>query len=224
VIDRLEEARELPVAVGSRPSPATVASSDESVVSITPDGRALAHRNGTAVLSVRRGSGPVLTVLVRAVTSIAVDPPTLALAPGNEARLRVLTETGDELPGSAVEWATDAPAALLLRGGLVKAFAPGTHTVRVRYGGAEATIPVTVTAQGGRLRVNPPHALLQRGEVALFLAETGQVGTRAEWSSSQPGVLRAVGDGLFEAVRAGKARACARAMGLDGCADVEVRR
>jgi hypothetical protein len=224
VIDRLAEPRRLPVAVGSRPGPETIATSDASVVSILADGRVVAHRNGVAVLSVRGGSGADLHVLVRAVGALAVEPAALTLRPGNETRLRLLADGGMEVPGEAVEWTTDAPSAVLVRGGRLKVFAPGVHVVRARYGGAEATTRVTVSVGGQGLRVNPAHALLHRGEVAVFLAETGQVGTRAEWTSSRPSVLRAAGDGLFEAVGAGRARACARAMGLEGCADVEVRR
>jgi hypothetical protein len=42
------------------------------------------------------------------------------------------------------------------------------------------------------------------------------------WRSSDPGVLRSIGGGVFFAQAAGKAKACAQAMGREECVPMEV--
>lgn len=67
-IDQIGEPVATPVQVGSRPSPATMASDAPDVVSVEVDGRLLARRAGRARLRAATG-GPELVVTVRLASS-----------------------------------------------------------------------------------------------------------------------------------------------------------
>jgi len=60
---RLGVPEDAPVTVGSRPSPEVMWSDAPGVVSVEPDGRLLAHREGQARITARNG-GPSLGVVV----------------------------------------------------------------------------------------------------------------------------------------------------------------
>lgn len=223
VIDRLGEPVALPVVVGSKPSRENIQSTDEGVVTVNEDGTVQGIRNGTAELRTRGGRSRVLTILIRSVSAIRIVPSNAALRPGEELRLRVMSEGGsDEVPVSAVLWSTDAPAIGFVHSGVLQAWKPGKLRLRAQYGGAEAFAEAVI--QGPALvKIDPPRARLSVGEVRFFRVEPRVEGA-GEWSSTRSTVLASRGDGLFQAVGIGRAKACNASTSQQVCSDVEVVR
>lgn len=223
VIDRLGQPVMLPVVVGSRPSPETIYSSDDNVVTVNDDGSVQAHRNGAVEIRTRGGKSRVLSVLVRSVSSIRIVPVSSTTRPGEEVRLRVMAGAGeDEIPPQAVVWSTSAPGIGLIRDGVLRAWKPGSLRVRAQYGAAEAFADAEVQTPSVA-RIDPPSARLRIGELRFFRLEP--VGrTTANWNSTKAAVLASRGEGLFQAVGIGRARACGGLPGQEVCSDVEVVR
>ncbi len=222
-IDRLEVLVPAPVTAPSQPSPATLASDAPGVVSIDDHGRLVAHSRGRAVIRATGGGGGTLAVDVVLPELLEADPPRVVLAPGGSVGIFVRDEGGRQLPESAVVWDTSAPNAVVVSRGNVHAFSTlGQFEVTARVGDVRVAVPVLVSAGGEKFEVTPGRATLKQGEVALFRV-TGPSGpATAEWRSDRPRVLSAVGQGLFQALGAGSAQACARVGARKVCAHVEV--
>jgi uncharacterized protein YjdB len=223
VIDRLEVPVRAPVAVGSTASTTTMQTNDATVVTGTPSGELLAHRNGHARIRAARGEGSALEVEVRALRSLLVEPPTLVLVPGGEARITVLGD-GTELSQDEVRWTISDPSAVSIRGGLVRAAAtPGMHTITARNGALYATVHVSVEAPTNwSVSVRPARLRMKKGQVSTFQAFLPSGSVSARWESSRPGILAVLDGGLVQAVAVGDAKVCAVSAGRKGCSEVEV--
>jgi hypothetical protein len=214
---------DLPLVVGSKPSPATLYSSDESIVEIGADGKVQAHRNGSVEIRTRGGRSRLLNVLVKSVVAIHLVPSSSVLQPGEEVRLRVVADPGDdEVPPSAVVWSTSAPDIGFVRDGVLRVWKPGTLKIRAQYGSAEALASAEIQNQATS-RIDPPRARLQVGEIRFFRVEPPGGATGA-WSSSKATVLVSKSDGLFLAVGTGRAKACHSTPERELCSEVEVVR
>lgn len=148
-IPRLGVPVAMPVTVGSSPSPATIASDNPGVVAITADGELVGVRNGRAnVLNVTR-PGDALLVVVEAATSLALEPPTLVLHPGETRAFRlVATEGLREVRASDAEWASDATTVARVIDGTVQAGrTTGSAWVVATYGDGSARALVVVRAR-----------------------------------------------------------------------------
>lgn len=158
-IDRLGVPVPVPATVGSSPSPQTLASDAPEVVSVDATGSLVGHRSGRATVRTADGRSS-LEVEVKAVSAFAVVPARLGLRPGGKGRLRLVAAgSGEELPGAAAQWASDAPEVALVFGGEVEASGrPGTSNVLVTYGGQSARAVVVVgwrQAVGGGATAQP---------------------------------------------------------------------
>jgi hypothetical protein len=214
-----------PVSIGSAPSPLTMASEDSSIVSVDSAGRLVGKRNGRTRVNTLHGEGSSLTVEVRVVRKLVLDPPHLELTPGTIAEVvSVDGETGERLDPDHVEWGVTSSARLSVERGQLRALAPGRAAAWARYGEATAMCDVVLREPGTRsLTVSPPRATLRVGEVVAFQA-FGRDGPReVSWITTDRTVLSQVRKGLFRAAVAGRARVCVSAE-PSNCSQIEVTR
>ncbi len=226
VIDRLGAPVPVPVAVGSTPSPQTIASDAPDVVSVGPDGSLLGHRNGRATLTARGGLGSVLVVQVLAASTVAISPRELELRAFDHAQLRLFAEDGgEEIPGAAAQWFSDAPGVTLVKAGRVEAFAPGRAVVTAVYGGVSAKAMVHVKGgKGPTLAISPERPALRVGEIITFDVRSERGRAHAALKGSAPEILQQSGPATFVAKASGRAVVCASAGGREACTPVVVRR
>jgi hypothetical protein len=95
----------------------------------------------------------------------------------------------------------------------------------VRYGEAVAHAMVTVSKEPSHgLTVSPPGGRLRVRELRYFQASSRDGPVPARWLSGNAAVLAVVGEGLFQAMKPGRATVCAVAQGTKACTTVEVAR
>lgn len=224
-LDRLEVPTPPPVAAGSQAGPETMVSDDPTVVSVSPAGDLVAHRNGLTTIRTRHGEGSMLIVEVAEVAAIRLVPESLELRPGQEVRIQVVTADGKPVPPDGVQWGTSAPRrAHVLGGKVIAGGEPGVAKVLARVGGRVAEAEVVVReGTARRLVVAPPQARLRPGGVKLFQARGAFGPVAAAWRSSNEAVIAPMQGGLFLARAAGVAEVCAVALDSTRCARVEVR-
>lgn len=159
VIDQLDVPVAAQVQVGSRPSPATMASNAPEVVSVEADGRLVAHREGTARLRASTG-GPELIVSVRLaslagptsgrtaqegglpVAHLSVRPPRARLHLGDVQTFEALTAAGP----FPVTWSTSNEVVVAhLQDHVFQGTAPGMAQVCANAAGSRACAVVEVT-------------------------------------------------------------------------------
>jgi hypothetical protein len=214
-----------PVSVGSSPSPATIRSDDPSIVRVEASGALVGVASGVTRVRSSDAQGQSLEVAVRAAPAVAIWPDHLELEAGRSGRLRLVdAATGEELPPSGGEWSSSSPGVASVREGFVQASQePGRAFVQVHYGDAVAHAMVTVSREGSNgLAVYPPGGRLRAGELRYFQASSRDGPVAARWQSGNAAVLAVVGEGLFQALRPGRATACAVAQGTKACTTVEV--
>lgn len=138
---------------------AFVWSSDKpTVVTVTRSGRVVAMAEGTATITVSvagRSASASITVAPSQVTSIGVQPATLALAPGATARFNA-NAIGDNgvIPGITIQWnSSDQSVATVDATGLVTAVGQGTARITARVGAVERSRGVTVSTETWNLRI-----------------------------------------------------------------------
>ena len=223
LLERVGVPTPTPVSTPSQPSQTTMQSDDPSTVAVDGAGMLVGMRPGSTVVRAV-GGGSELLVTVLGAQALRVEPEQLELEPGAEARVRVVHEAGAEVPAEAVRWVmTPGTPVGVVKGLVLSTGTAGQFEVTAEAGGARVVLPVRVGLSGGaRLTVSPPRARLRRGQVSAFQLLSARGGVRAEWSSSEPGVLVAMGGGMFQAVKAGRARVCASALDRVSCSDVEV--
>jgi Bacterial Ig-like domain (group 2) len=96
-----------PLWPGASPNLLKLQSTDASVVSISPDGLLIPHRNGEADVTTQAGTR--LHVRVRTAKSLQLSPSSLQLRPGDASRLRVQADDLS-IEADAVEWRSTSPA------------------------------------------------------------------------------------------------------------------
>ncbi len=163
-IDQLDTAVHPPVTVGSQPSPAMLASDAPDVVTVAPDGGLVAHRAGTAI--VRSVNGGQLTVDVRPIAKLAIDPPRIQIRPGGELVLRLVDpSSGSEIPAGAAQWLTRSPEIAAVDAGLVRAGRrAGTTQIMARYGGRSVIAVVVVAGKRDGHEPSSAKAIDKRGD------------------------------------------------------------
>jgi hypothetical protein len=146
-----------PVTVGSRPSPDTMWSDSPGVLSVAPDGRLLAHREGSARIVARNG-GPPLDVRVRSSPSplraeperpernvegaLVVQPAHAAIRLGEIQGFQALTTAG---PVPADWSSSNEQKVAHLQDHLFQGLEPGQAQVCARANGRRACTTVEVT-------------------------------------------------------------------------------
>lgn len=157
VIPVIGEPVAAPVTVGSQPTPDTIWSDSPGVVSVTPDGRLLAHREGSARVSARNG-GPPLEIQVRLSAaprqagrdragqteevSLRVHPNRSAIRLGEIQGFQALTTAG---PVPAVWSSSNEQKIAHLQDHLFQGLEPGQAQVCARANGRRACTTVEVT-------------------------------------------------------------------------------
>jgi hypothetical protein len=198
-------------------------SSDPAIVSIEPDGSLIGHANGTATIHAP-ATESVLHVHVRQVSSIRINPGRVDLDQGASTRLSVFGDDEVELLPGGVQWAvTDAAVIIVSPEGIVTARSHGRAEAVARCGDVEARSSITVLAPPvPHFSVHPKSPRLAVGNIVTVqaLALVGPVDVN--WSSSSPGIVAALGNGVFRAVRRGTSDVCAIAGTRRSCTIVEV--
>lgn len=225
VINRLGVPVATPVSVGSSPSPATIRSDDLSIVRVDASGALVGVANGVTRVRPSDLQGRSLEVTVRAASAVAIRPDHQELEPGRAGPLRLVDAlTDEELPLAGGEWSSSSPRVASVQDGIVQAGQEtGRAFVQVRYGESVAHAMVTVSKEPSHgLTVSPPGGRLRPGELRYFRASSRDGPVPARWLSGNAAVLAVVGEGLFQAMKPGRATACADAQGMKACATVEV--
>lgn len=167
-----------------------------------PQVRALAKGQTTLRATFADVSAQVrLDVTEATAVSLAVEPKPLALSVGIT---RQLTATATFSDGGSrgltqdLTWSSSDEAVASVSGsGLVRAVAPGSATLKARFGALEATTQVTVTAAVvTSLAVTPAEGGMARGSSMVLTATatrsdgtTVDVSNEATWSSSNAGIV-----------------------------------
>lgn len=139
-------------------------SSDESIISIDPDGTMNAHKVGMASISVDykhllESEGANVNVEAMKVTSVAILSTTGAAAPTTvevgknyQVRAQAIYNTGDKgnLLGSSAQWTSDNEAVATVEAGTIVGVTAGTANITASIDGVSSTpLQVTVTTPEG---------------------------------------------------------------------------
>jgi uncharacterized protein YjdB len=185
-------------------------------IATVTDGVVKAIAPGTATITVKTTNGGFTDkceVTVSAagtpVTGVTLNKETLALTVGGEETLTA-TVAPTDATDQTVRWESTAPTIASVEGGLVKALAPGTATIKVitNEGGHEATCAVNVTAASvpvTGIAIDKETLSLAKGQTATLtaiVAPTNATNQDYTWSTSDPtvatvenGVITPVGRG-----------------------------
>ena len=198
--------------------------SDKPAVATVADGKVTPVGAGTATITVTtvdEGKTATCTVTVTenagsvAVTGVTLDPTTLALTVGGEAKTLTATVSPDNATNKAVTWTSDKPAVATVADGKVTPVGAGTAIITVTTvdGGKTATCMVTVTENAGSVAVTgvtlaPTTLALTVGGEAKTLTATvspdNATNKSVTWTSDKPAVAT-VADGKVTPVGAGTA-------------------
>ena len=132
------------------PLRATWKSSDEKVVTVTPEGKLTSVGNGRASVSAQVGElqGAVdITVMIRVITKLEVRPATALVRVGDSQRFEVVAfgPDGARLENAIAQFRSSNPAVATIDGsGVASGIAAGTATIHADLAGqaAEATLIV----------------------------------------------------------------------------------
>ena len=126
----------------------TWSSSDSSVAAID-DGKVIASREGSAVITAKAGEKSAtcrITVVKKVipVESVELNKKDLNLTEGNS-EILVATVKPDDATDKTVSWTSSNTSVATVSNGTVTAFAAGTATITAKAGDKSATCAVTVT-------------------------------------------------------------------------------
>jgi len=174
-------------------------SSNPTVASIAPAGRATAKAAGTSSITAAIGSktgSAVLTVTAPVLVSIAVSPATATIAAGLSQQFTATGTLSDgsmqNLTASATWKSSASPVAMVSTTGLAQGVAVGTSTITAMSGTISGTANLTVTAALlTSISVTPANASVPLGILQQFTA-TGtysdgtmpDISNQVTWSSS----------------------------------------
>lgn len=221
--------------------------SDGEVLALTPQ-RSTVRIRGLAVgqaelTATARGIGATVRVTVEqpAPVRLELTPPEATVAVGGTLQLSAVAIMSDDSSADVTtraDWSvTDSTVAGVgnedSNKGQVRGSAQGETEITAAFGGLTASARITVSgAELLRVDVTPSRATLPLNSrqpftaVAVFSdATTSDVTEHADWSSSDPTVIRftaASGPGVAEAIGAGTVLVTARYGGLEGLAEATV--
>jgi trimeric autotransporter adhesin len=214
------------------------ASEDTTIASVSRSGLVTGRSAGTVrIAASAEGVDALVTVTVvpRAVHSVALSPPQASLRVGETVRLEASARdrTGQPLNGRVVSWASSDPSvASVDAGGQVTGVRAGASTITATIEGRSATASVTVEAPPpvpvASVTISPTSATLQVGGTRQFTATAHAAdGTPLPdrpitWTSSAPAVATVSATGLVTAVAPGQATITASAEGQSATASVTV--
>jgi uncharacterized protein YjdB len=189
-------------------------SSDPSTVTLDSDGTVHGHTPGRAIVTVRCDAAEAtVDVEVRpAVVAVFIDSGDFKIDDGDERRLAAIgiDAAGGVIPDASIEWTSDAPSVVTVRGGVVSAVSPGTATIVARAMSASASLTVTVTpAPVARIDLSPGRQKVRAGRSVRLRAAVvdtkGRVVTDrvVRWSSAEADVASVDASGRVSGKRAG---------------------
>jgi trimeric autotransporter adhesin len=174
-------------------------SSNPTVATIAPAGRATAKAAGTSSITAASGSktgSAVLTVTAPVLVSIALSPATATIAAGLSQQFTATGTLSDgsmqNLTASATWKSSASPVAMVSTTGLAQGVAVGTSTITAMSGTISGTANLTVTAALlTSISVTPANASVPLGILQQFTA-TGtysdgtmpNISNQVTWSSS----------------------------------------
>ena len=208
----------------------TWSSSDESIATVDQNGKVIAVKEGTAIITVTTEDGgktATCTVTVTAkeepdpipVIGVTLDKTELALIEGETAEL-VATVTPDDADNKNVIWSSsDESIATVDQNGKVIAIKEGTAiiTVTTEDGGKTATCTVTVTAKEepepdpipvDDVTLNVDSMELEEGETGQLIATVtpdDADNKKVTWSSSDESIATVDQNGKVTAIKEGTA-------------------
>ena len=211
---------------------------DPAVVTVTPDGRAVAAGAGSTVVTAEvegvRG-GAVVNVrarIVLAVATVRIEPAAAGLVVGDSlALLAIVTASdGTVLSGRDVSWASSTPAvATVGPDGRVRALTPGTSVVTAQSEGIVGQAMISVTpVPVASVQLDPASStIFVAGTVqiqATLRAANGTVltGRSVAWASDNPQIASVDNAGLVTGIQPGSVTISATAEGKSGVATVIV--
>lgn len=211
-------------------------SSNKGVVSITVSGLATARNLGTSTITAMSGaiSGTAqATVNAANLTSIAIVPGDLTIAPGTSQALSAIGtfsngSTHDVTSQSA--WSSSNTSVAKVSGGMARAVAPGTSTITATLGSISGSITLQVSnAVVVSISVTPVNRTIAPGTqlslvaTATFSDSSTQIIDRdATWSSDNTAVATVGSGGNAVAVAPGTANISATFAGVTGSAPLNV--
>jgi uncharacterized protein YjdB len=215
---------------------ATWASSAPAVATVDDHGRVTALKSGEAVISATfgafKGEGKVKVIIPATVT---VTPATLEFKePGQIASLeaKVADDSGNVLPGKAVDWDSSDQKVARVVGGRVSAMAPGTAVITASLdlikGKADVTVKSVEVPVFNKLVVKPATLKLKKGGTAALTATAQDKKGKAvadvpiTWTSSNPAIAT-VEAGTVTGVKKGNVKITAAAGKKTATAKVSVK-
>jgi serine/threonine protein kinase len=222
-------------------------SHDPQVAVVSSDGMVTAIGIGTVDITAATGGavgtvrltvvGPEATAdpppLRAAVTSIALTPPTGAIAVGETLRFDAVIRDGEGRPivDRGIAWASsDQGVARVSASGVVVGVRPGSARITATSEGQVGAVTVTVApARASSIEVVPARAALEVGASTRLTAAVRDArgdplgGARPGWRSSDERVARVSATGEVTAVGQGTARVIAASGDATGFAEIVVR-
>ncbi|ACG75311.1 hypothetical protein AnaeK_4108 [Anaeromyxobacter sp. K] len=212
----------LPASPGSVITPGALRSEDPTIAKIDPSGALVGLRAGRTRIVAADGVAS-LSVVVHGVSSLRIEPPTIAIRPGEASTLKLLdAQTGTVVPAHVATWRSLGPN-VTVRNGEVRA-GPRVGAVQIvaEVRDMQATAQVQVTVADEPFAIQPSAARLQLGEVMLFQAHPKQAASTPAWRTDDHRIMASLGQGLFQAMKAGRTRICAATDQRTACTTVEV--
>jgi uncharacterized protein YjdB len=210
----------------------TWSSSNTAVATVSSTtGVVTARAAGTATISAAsegKTATTSVTVTLVPVATIALQPTTLTIAPGQAATLTATTKTADGtvVTGRAIAYASDnTGVARVSTTGVVTGVAFGTATVTATSEGKSATTAVTVQPAVSFVLVSPNLVLVRKAgtvqlSAAAYDASSNRiVGRAVAWTSDDPAVATVDANGLVTTKKAGVVRITAT---IDGQSDSSI--
>ncbi|MBX6330363.1 MAG: Ig-like domain-containing protein [Gemmatimonadaceae bacterium] len=196
--------------------PATWASADPTIATVSASGRVTGVKTGTTKITVTIdgvSASATVTVATAAVATVSVSPTSVSIAPGATTQLAATTRDarGAVLTGRAISWSSSNTAvATVSSSGVVTGVAEGSATITATSEGKHGTSTVSVTkAPVASVKVSPTSVSLQAGATAQLTAtpldQSGQAltGRTITWSTGSTAVATVSSTGLVKGVAQG---------------------
>jgi len=214
------DARVSPPLIPGSPQPRLLSESP-GIVSIDSDGKLHTHQDGEAI--VRSASGSSLLVRVHSIRHLGISPEQVELPAGAALGLTAMADA-TALPPEDVEWSIDSREVASIVDGRLTAVLPGRATIFARAGTslARAQLVVRAAQPVGSVPLLGPVAPVRVKSVFQVQPQSPPPGMVLHWVASDSRVLKPISNGVFQAMRHGRADACVRTPTGTSCIPIRV--